>query len=87
MEAIWDYVFAESGNADIADRVIGSITRRIYVLARFPNAGRPRDDELGVGRRSLPARDYVIVYRLDGNDVLVLRVVHGRRDIKALFGF
>lgn len=85
LDAIWEYVFTESGNADIADRIIRSITERIYLLARFPNAGRSRDDELGAGRRSFPVRDYIIVYRVTGEDVLVLRVVHGRRDIKALF--
>ena len=87
LDAIWEYVFTESGNADIADRIIHSITERIYVLARFPHAGRSRDDDLGAGRRSFPARDYMIVYRLEGADVLILRVAHGRRDIKALFGF
>jgi plasmid stabilization system protein ParE len=27
---------------------------------------------------------YVIVYRLDGTDVLILRVVHGSRDLEAV---
>ena len=87
LDEIWEYVFTESGNADIADRIIRSITERIYVLARFPYAGRSRDDDLGAGRRSFPAGDDMIVYRLEGADVLILRVAHGRRDIKALFGF
>jgi toxin ParE1/3/4 len=87
LDAIWDYVFTESGNADIADRIIRSITERLYLLARFPNVGRARDDELGAGRRSFPVRDYIIIYRVEGEDVLILRVVHGRRDIKALFDF
>ena len=30
--------------------------------------------------------EYVIIYRVENDDVLVLRVVHGRRDIEAFFG-
>jgi plasmid stabilization system protein ParE len=30
--------------------------------------------------------EYVIVYCLEAEDVLILRVAHGRRDIQALFG-
>jgi plasmid stabilization system protein ParE len=37
-----------------------------------------------LGRRSFPADSYVIVYRIEGEDVLILRVAHSRRDIRAL---
>ena len=30
--------------------------------------------------------EYVIVYCIEDEDVLILRVAHGRRDIEALFG-
>jgi plasmid stabilization system protein ParE len=30
--------------------------------------------------------EYVIVYRIQGEDVLILRVLRGSRDIAALFG-
>jgi len=29
--------------------------------------------------------EYVIVYSVEGEDVLILRVVHGRRDFETLF--
>jgi plasmid stabilization system protein ParE len=29
--------------------------------------------------------EYVIVYWVEGDDVLILRVVHGKRDLEALF--
>jgi toxin ParE1/3/4 len=63
-----------------------SITRRFFQLARHPYLGRARDDDFGPGSRSFPVGDYVIVYCIDHQDVLILRVVHGRRDIEALFG-
>ena len=45
-----------------------------------------RDDRLGQGRRRLVVAPYLIVYELHGDEVLVLRVVHGARDLPALFG-
>jgi plasmid stabilization system protein ParE len=35
---------------------------------------------------SFPVREYVIIYRVEGDDVLILHVAHGRRDLEALFG-
>jgi plasmid stabilization system protein ParE len=36
--------------------------------------------------RSASVGEYVKVYCVAGQDVLILRVVHGRRDLEALFG-
>jgi len=48
--------------------------------------GRRRDKEFGVGSRSFTVGGYIIVYRVEGEDVWILRVVHGRRDLEALLG-
>jgi plasmid stabilization system protein ParE len=54
----------------------------------FPYLGRQRDEDLAPGLRSFPADDYVIIHRIKENDViLILHVVHGSRDIAALFGY
>jgi plasmid stabilization system protein ParE len=34
----------------------------------------------------MPVGEYVIVYCIENDDALILRVVHGRRDLEALFG-
>jgi len=86
LEDIWFYVASESGSEEIANRLIDSITERFLLLARHPHAGRARSDDLGSGRRSFPVGEYVIVYSVRSGDVLILRVVHGRRDLAALFG-
>jgi toxin ParE1/3/4 len=83
---IWFYVARESGSLEIANRLIDSLTDRFVLLANHPYAGRMRNDDLGVGRRSFPVGEYLIVYRIEDGDVLILRVVHGRRDLGALFG-
>jgi len=66
--------------------VVSSITERFYLLARHPQAGRARDDDLGPGRRSFPVKRQIIVYTIVDGDVLILRVAHGSRDLKALMG-
>ena len=86
LDEIWYYVVKESGSVEIADRLIDSITARFLLLASHPHLGRSRDDDFGVGSRSFPVGEYVIVYCVENEDVLILRVVHGRRDLEALFG-
>jgi toxin ParE1/3/4 len=83
LEDIAFYVFLESGNLEIADRVIHSIAQRFDLLEAHPHAGRARDD-LRPGVRGLPAGEYVVLYRVDGVDVVILRVLRGSRDLPAL---
>ncbi len=86
LDDIWYYIARESGNVEVADRLMDSITDRFFLLARHPNIGRRRDQDLRPGLRSFPVGDYVIIYRIEGDDVMILHVTHGRRDIEALFG-
>ena len=71
---------------EVADRLIDSITERFFLLARYPNIGRTRDQDLRAGLRSFPTGNYLIIYRVEEEDVLILRVLHGRSNIEALFG-
>jgi len=86
LDGIWYYVAKETGSIDIADRLIDSITQRFLLLSRNPRLGRGRDEELRPGLRSFPVGEYVIIYRIEGDDVLILHVVRGSRDIEALLG-
>ncbi len=85
LDEIWYYVAKESGSIEIANRLIDTITDRFFMLAGFPYAGRARDDDFGAGCRSVAVGEYVIVYCVEKEDVLILRVVHGRRDLESLF--
>lgn len=82
LDDIWLYVTQEAGSAARADRLIESITGRFWLLSRYPHMGRRRDDDLRPGLRSFPVADYVILYRVEGADVLILRVLRGSRDIE-----
>ena len=86
LDNIWYYISKESGNTEVADRLIDSITDRFFLLASHPYVGRRRDEDLRPGLRSFPVGPYVIFYRIEGEDVMILHVAHGHRDIEALFG-
>lgn len=80
---IWEYIARDSPlNAD-------GLIHRIYqtcqdTLASNPTIGRTRE-ELSPGLRSLVVQDYVMFYRPIEDGVEIIRVIHGRRDIRELF--
>jgi toxin ParE1/3/4 len=84
LDNIWYYVAKESGSVEIADRLIDSVTERFYLLASHPHIGRHRGEDLRPGLRSFPVGEYVIIYRVEEKDVLILHVFRGSRDIEAL---
>jgi len=84
LDEIWFWTAKESGSIEIADRLIDSITERFFMLACHPHVGRPRDDDLRPGLRSFPVGRYVIIYRVESEDVLILHVIAAARDIEPL---
>jgi plasmid stabilization system protein ParE len=46
---------------------------------------RRRDEDLRPGLRSFLAGEYVIIYRVEDEEVLILHVIRASRDIEALF--
>jgi len=85
LDDIWYYTAKESHSVETADRVVDSITNSFFLLATYPHLGRRRDEDLRPGLRSFSVGDYVIIYRVEADDVLILHVIRGSRDIKALF--
>lgn len=85
LDEIWSYIAGESGSIEVADAVIEVITQRCSLLADHPYAGRRRDEDLRPGVRSFPAGEYVIFYRIKDKDIWIVHILHGRRDIGAVF--
>ena len=83
---IWCYFWDETRSEELADRVVSTITTRFPLIAKHPYIGRNRKDDLRDGVRSYVAGDYVIYYRTDGENVVILRVFHGRRNPEELYG-
>jgi toxin ParE1/3/4 len=76
LDEIWSYVADASPSA--ADRLIDDIIDRFNLLAEQPRMGRLRP-EFGEGVRSFTVENHVIYYRHE-SEVLIARVLHGRRD-------
>jgi len=85
LDRIWFYIATESGSIDAANRLIDSLTRRFLLLAQHPYMGRVRDVDFGPGSRSFAVGEYVVIYRVHEPNVLILRVVHGHRDLTTWF--
>ncbi|MGB7415040.1 MAG: type II toxin-antitoxin system RelE/ParE family toxin [Thermosynechococcaceae cyanobacterium] len=67
-----------------ADRFLSKLDEKFSKIAQFPNLGRERYEILS-GIRSLPMDKYLILYMPINQDVDILRVVSGYRDLLALF--
>ncbi|MFZ1624037.1 MAG: type II toxin-antitoxin system RelE/ParE family toxin [Gammaproteobacteria bacterium] len=79
---IWNYIADDSVAA--ADRWVDRLDEQFRVLAMQPAMGRARD-ELARDVRSLPFGRYVIFYVPLDDGIDVVRVLHGARDIDAVY--
>lgn len=91
-----DLVYAPSADDDLleifltiaeddegaATRFIDRIRAALRRLADYPLSA-PARPELGVDMRSLAVGRYLVLYRVQPDHVLILRVLHGARDIGA----
>ena len=71
-------------NPAVADRLIDRIVARCRALAQHPNLG-PARPEISPGARMLTVEDYLVLYRVRGSDVEIVRIVHGARRLEGLF--
>jgi toxin ParE1/3/4 len=79
---IWCSIAADSPAA--ADRVLDQIAERILQLIDFPESG-PARPEIAAEARALSVANYLVLYRILERRIEIIRVVHGARDIEALF--
>jgi toxin ParE1/3/4 len=78
------YIAQQSGDRSLALRFLDRIARKCEQYARQPLMGDARPD-LGPDVRCFPVGNYVVIYRPLPDGILVLLVVHGARDIPAVF--
>ncbi len=67
-----------------ATRFVASLHRHCLRLSERPGLGVNRD-ELRPGLRQWVVSEHLILYRIDSDGIQVVRIVHGRRDLKKLF--
>ena len=73
-ESIFDYIEADNPRAAVA--VDDRIETRVEGLARFPEMGRPGRIE-GTRELVISGTPYVAAYRVTGEAVRILRILHG----------
>ncbi|GAA0283588.1 type II toxin-antitoxin system RelE/ParE family toxin [Rhodovulum strictum] len=79
---IWQHIACNDPSA--ADRVLDRLDEAAAHLARNPQMGPARDD-IRPGLRYLVSGFYLLLYRMVGDDIEIVRAVHGRRDLYGLF--
>jgi len=70
--------------ARVAERALDLIERRCEVIQRFPYGGEACP-QFGTGMRWYPAGNYVIFYVPSADEIQIVRVLDGRRDLTSAF--
>jgi plasmid stabilization system protein ParE len=68
-----------------ARRVESRLRSAMLLLASFPNGGHRRDDLTDEPLRFWTVHSYVIAYRPNQRPIEIVRILHGARDLRALF--
>ena len=82
LDDIWDYIVSELQNRSAAERVIDRIMDAVDPLKNFAEMGTPIYSiaDVGTDYRFLVSGNYMVFYRVQGNDVYIDRVLYGRSD-------
>jgi toxin ParE1/3/4 len=86
LERLHDYLVGRR-SPQAADALLESILEKVEALERFPNRGSVPKELAGLGIRTfrqLVLSPYRIIYRVIGQEVFILVVADGRRDMQAL---
>lgn len=82
LNEIWEFIAAD--NLDAADRVLDEILEAVRSLVSFPQMGHYRPELSSHPLRFHPVRDFIVAYAADEKPLLVLAVLHGRRNPRIL---
>ncbi|MGB7592128.1 MAG: type II toxin-antitoxin system RelE/ParE family toxin [Terriglobia bacterium] len=79
LRAVRDYIARDSDYyaADLVEQVVLSVER----LLRFPRLGRVVPEAQDENIRELVHQNYRIIYRIAGERIEILAIVHGSRDL------
>jgi toxin ParE1/3/4 len=76
LKGIWHYSFNKWGE-DKAAEYLRQLNARMQGLGNNPEIGRPRD-YIRQGYRSIQVNRHIIFYRLQGQEIDIIRVLHER---------
>ena len=89
MKEIKAYIIEELCSEESAIRTVGNITKRIRRLSDFLESGAPLSSiiNLEVPYRFLVCGNYTAFYKVEADEVHIIRVLYGRRNfMQILFG-
>ncbi|NJK73837.1 MAG: type II toxin-antitoxin system RelE/ParE family toxin [Oscillatoriales cyanobacterium RU_3_3] len=81
LQAILDYFLTR--NIDAGDRFVREFNRKCKNLTSFPNMGRTYP-EIAPELRGIPLDSYIILYKVVGDAITIVRVVSGYQDLSNL---
>ena len=81
IEEIWDFTAGRFG-LDQAEAYVRGIERAISTVAADPRRGRACDD-VRAGYHKFLVGSHVLFFRLTGDGIDVVRILHGRMDFGA----
>jgi len=81
LDDIWEYISKD--NLEAADRVRDALEKKMRELARLPGIGHPRPD-VHPAYRFQRVYSYLIIYLPDTRPLQIVRVLHGRRDLRRI---
>jgi toxin ParE1/3/4 len=70
---------------EAARRFVERLRSKARQLAESPGMGRSRREDLRPDLFSFPVGQYVLFYREQPDGIVLVRVIHGSRDLPALF--
>jgi toxin ParE1/3/4 len=81
---IWEHIAQD--NLDAADRVVAAIDEASRLLAHLPGIGHTRPDVSDPRYRFWRVHSYLLAYRVSETDLVIIRLIHGARDVRRLLG-
>jgi toxin ParE1/3/4 len=82
LDSISSYFFGR--NIEAGEQLLQEFTKKCKNLAAFPAMGKSYS-LVRVDLRGLPLKGYIILYRLIGDGVEIVRAVSARQDLEGLF--
>jgi toxin ParE1/3/4 len=82
----WRYIARD--NVEAADRLLQAAEETFLLIAGYPTLGSQRSFRKIVGVRSRAVtgfKNYLVFYQMRGGSVVILRVLHGMRDLPRFF--
>ena len=82
LEDIIDY-FTER-NVEAGDLLLNEFTKKCRYITQFPLIGRSYSQIYNY-LRGIPMQNYIIFYRVIDEDIEIMRVIRGDRNLEAIF--